>query len=149
MHRVSFWTPRASSWRLQMMPHWPASSRTEFKKLAVCFSLNNLELNTIKTVKMILDFRRNPSALPHSPWTALARHLLHRAVVHWQAIIKDESHSIMNTKLSSLSVNYSSIVLTVLICVLTAPPFESSWWRFTANHATGFTDEMRLNIACD
>ncbi len=26
-------------------------------------------------------------------------------------------------------------------------PFENSWWRFTANHGTGFTDEMRMHIA--
>ncbi len=26
---------------------------------------------------------------------------------------------------------------------------ESRWWRFTANHGTGFTDEMRMIIAFD
>ncbi len=41
--------------------------RQEVKELAVCCSLNNLELNTLKTVEMIIDFRRNPPALPHSP----------------------------------------------------------------------------------
>ncbi len=35
-----------------------------FKELAVWCSLNNLELNTLKTVEMIVDFRRNPPALP-------------------------------------------------------------------------------------
>ncbi len=46
--------------------------RQEIKELAVWCSLNNLELNTLKTVEMIVDFRRNPPALPHSPsWTAL------------------------------------------------------------------------------
>ncbi len=45
--------------------------RQEVKELAVWCSLNNLELNTLKTVEMIVDFRRNPPALPHSPsWTA-------------------------------------------------------------------------------
>ncbi len=38
--------------------------RQEVKELAVWCSLNNLELNTLKTVEMILDFRRNPPALP-------------------------------------------------------------------------------------
>ncbi len=38
--------------------------RQEVKELAVWCSLNNLELNTLKTVKMIVDFRRNPPALP-------------------------------------------------------------------------------------
>ncbi len=38
--------------------------RQEVKKLAVWCSLNNLELNTLKTVEMIVDFRRNPPALP-------------------------------------------------------------------------------------
>ncbi len=41
--------------------------RQEVKELAVWCSLNNLELNTLKTVEMIVDFRRNPPALPHSP----------------------------------------------------------------------------------
>ncbi len=46
--------------------------RQEVKELAVWCGLNNLELNTLKTVEMIVDFRRNPPALPHSPsWTAL------------------------------------------------------------------------------
>ncbi len=38
--------------------------RQEVKGLAVWCSLNNLELNTLKTVEMIVDFRRNPPALP-------------------------------------------------------------------------------------
>ncbi len=46
--------------------------RHEVKELAVWCSLNNLELNTLKTVEIIVDFRRNPPAPPHSPsWTAL------------------------------------------------------------------------------
>ncbi len=38
--------------------------RQEVKELAVWCSLRNLELNTLKTVEMIVDFRRNPPALP-------------------------------------------------------------------------------------
>ncbi len=38
--------------------------RQEVKELADWCSLNNLELNTLKTVEMIVDFRRNPPALP-------------------------------------------------------------------------------------
>ncbi|KAL0186387.1 hypothetical protein M9458_018057, partial [Cirrhinus mrigala] len=38
--------------------------RQEVKELAVWCSHNNLELNTFKTVEMIVDFRRNPPALP-------------------------------------------------------------------------------------
>uniref|UniRef100_A0A673LUN5 Reverse transcriptase domain-containing protein n=1 Tax=Sinocyclocheilus rhinocerous TaxID=307959 RepID=A0A673LUN5_9TELE len=38
--------------------------RQEVEQLAVWCSLNNLELNTLKTVEMIMDFRRNPPALP-------------------------------------------------------------------------------------
>ncbi len=34
--------------------------RHEVKELAVWCNLNNLELNTLKTVEMIVDFRRNP-----------------------------------------------------------------------------------------
>ncbi len=38
--------------------------RQEVKELAVWCSLNNLELKMLKTVEMIVDFRRNPPALP-------------------------------------------------------------------------------------
>ncbi len=38
--------------------------RQELKELAVWCSLNNLELNMLKTVELIVDFRRNPPALP-------------------------------------------------------------------------------------
>ncbi len=38
--------------------------RQEVEQLAVWCSLNNLELNTLKTVEMIVDFRRNPPDLP-------------------------------------------------------------------------------------
>ncbi|KAL0181742.1 hypothetical protein M9458_024148, partial [Cirrhinus mrigala] len=38
--------------------------RQEVEQLAVWCSLNNLELNTLKTVEMVIDFRRNPPALP-------------------------------------------------------------------------------------
>ncbi|KAL0152343.1 hypothetical protein M9458_052066 [Cirrhinus mrigala] len=38
--------------------------RQEVKELAVWCSHNNLELNTLKTVEMTVDFRRNPPALP-------------------------------------------------------------------------------------
>ncbi len=37
--------------------------RQEVQELAVWCSLNNLKLNTLKTVEMIVDFRRNPPAL--------------------------------------------------------------------------------------
>ncbi len=46
--------------------------RQEVKELALWCSHNNLELNTLKTVEMIVDFRRNPPAPPPPPsWTAL------------------------------------------------------------------------------
>ncbi|KAK3568489.1 hypothetical protein QTP86_008542 [Hemibagrus guttatus] len=38
--------------------------RQEVEQLAAWCSLNNLELNTLKTVEMIVDFRRNTPALP-------------------------------------------------------------------------------------
>ncbi|KAK3564663.1 hypothetical protein QTP86_024528, partial [Hemibagrus guttatus] len=38
--------------------------RQDVEQLAAWCSLNNLELNTLKTVEMILDFRRNTPALP-------------------------------------------------------------------------------------
>ncbi len=53
---------------------YKSAYRQEVKKLTVWCSLNNLELNTLKTVKMIVDLRRTPPPplSPHSPsWTAL------------------------------------------------------------------------------
>ncbi len=44
-----------------------SSYRQEVEQLTVWCSLNNLELNTLKTVEMIVDFRRNPPALPPQP----------------------------------------------------------------------------------
>ncbi len=41
-----------------------SACRQEVEQLAVWCSLNNLELNTLKTVEMKVDFRRNPPALP-------------------------------------------------------------------------------------
>ncbi len=41
--------------------------RQEVKELAVWCGLNNMKLNMLKIVEMIVDFRRNPLALPHSP----------------------------------------------------------------------------------
>ncbi|KAK3525532.1 hypothetical protein QTP86_033961 [Hemibagrus guttatus] len=41
--------------------------KQEIELLAAWCSLNNLELNMLKTVEMIVDFRRNTPALPHSP----------------------------------------------------------------------------------
>ncbi|KAK3566624.1 hypothetical protein QTP86_001658 [Hemibagrus guttatus] len=38
--------------------------RQEFEQLTVWCSLNNLVLNILKTVEMIVDFRRNTPALP-------------------------------------------------------------------------------------
>ncbi len=43
--------------------------RQEVEQLAVWCSHNNLELNTLKTVEMLVDFRRNPPAL--SPLTIM------------------------------------------------------------------------------
>ncbi len=43
--------------------------RQEVEQLAFWCSLNNLELNTLKTMEMIVDFRKNPPAL--SPLTIM------------------------------------------------------------------------------
>ncbi len=46
--------------------------RQEVKELALWYSLNNLELNTLKTVEMIMDFRRNlPATIMNSTVTAV------------------------------------------------------------------------------
>ncbi len=52
--------------------------RQEVEQLAVWCSLNKLKLNTLKTVEIIVNFRRNPLQSPHSPsWTALWLKLSH------------------------------------------------------------------------
>ncbi len=43
----------------------------------------------------------------------------------------------------------AQLVSDLRLCVLNAAPYENSWWRFTANHRTVFTDEMRMTIACN
>ncbi len=50
-------------------------------------------------------------------------------------IIECDSSAILNAILN---------ISELRLCVLTATPFENRWWRFTANHRTGFTDEMRM-----
>ncbi|KAK3574414.1 hypothetical protein QTP86_006579 [Hemibagrus guttatus] len=44
--------------------HDESAYRQEIEQLAAWCSCNNLELNTLKTVEMIVDFRRNTAALP-------------------------------------------------------------------------------------
>ncbi len=41
-----------------------STCRQEVQQLALWCNLNNLELNTLKTVEIMVDFRRNPPALP-------------------------------------------------------------------------------------
>ncbi len=41
-----------------------SANRQEVKELAIWCSLNNLELNTLKTLEMIVDFRRTPPPPP-------------------------------------------------------------------------------------
>ncbi len=65
-------TPLSSSWSLRTTLQSSPSSqdrdesayRQEVEQLAVWCGHNNLELNTLKTVEMIVDFRKNPPALP-------------------------------------------------------------------------------------
>ncbi len=51
-----------------------SASRQEVKELAVWCSHNNLELNTLKTVEMRVDFRRNPPALSPVSTHRLGQH---------------------------------------------------------------------------
>ncbi len=61
-----------SSWSLQIdttvhrliKDRDESAYRQEVEQLAIWCSHNNLELNTLKTVEMIVDFRRNPPAFP-------------------------------------------------------------------------------------
>ncbi len=75
-------TPLSSSWSLPttlitliglILDGDESPYRQEVKELAVWCSLNNLELNTLKTVEMFVDFRRNPHTLSPrlSSWIAL------------------------------------------------------------------------------
>ncbi|KAJ8342756.1 hypothetical protein SKAU_G00326840 [Synaphobranchus kaupii] len=42
--------------------------RWEIEQLLSCCGQNNLELNALKTVEMVVDFRKNPAFPPPSPW---------------------------------------------------------------------------------
>ncbi len=57
--------------------------RQEVKELAVWCSLNNLELNTLKTVEMIVDFRRNPPALLKQFYSAIIESILCTSITVW------------------------------------------------------------------
>ncbi len=76
----------------------------------------------------------------------MERKLIHRAVVHWQA-----THSCSNHRWIAFDNerDIASLVSNLWLCVLNAASSESRWWRFTANHRTGFTDEMHKTIACN
>ncbi len=59
--------PEVCRWHHTDRPHSgrdESAYRQEVKELAVWCSLNNLELNMLKTVEMIMDFRRNPPCSP-------------------------------------------------------------------------------------
>ncbi len=62
--------------------------------------------------------------------------------IHFWLGLHDILHAIV------LRISSVKTVLWLAVCVLNAAPFENSWWRFTANHRTVFTDEMRMTIAC-
>ncbi len=43
----------------------------------------------------------------------------------------------------------AELVRELRLCVLNAAPFENNWSKFTANHRTVFTEEIRMTIACN
>ncbi len=54
------------------------------------------------------------------------------------------------TRAARLIADESPMILNVILCsLLNAAPSESTWWRFTTNNRTGFTDEMCMTIVCD
>ncbi len=63
------------------------------------------------------------------------QHLIHRTVVA----------TLFAHRIADCGIAY--LVSDLRLCVLNAAPSENSWWRFTANHRTVFTDEMRMTIA--
>ncbi len=70
---------------------------------------------------------------------------LHQLFSHGVAF-NTQNHSSLTSYAISRSLSHSiHLRLWARICVA---PFENSWWRFTANHRTVFTDEMRMTIAC-
>ncbi len=91
--------------------------KQEVKELAVWCSLNNLELNTLKTVEMIVDFRRNhpPTPPPCSPPT------------HHESIVKKAQQRLcflrqlrkFNLPQELLNQFYSAIIESVLCTSIT------------------------------
>ncbi len=67
-----------------------------------------------------------------------------RAVVHWPA----RQYHVQYRRWIAFDYEHDISWLVSELCVLTAAPFESRWWRFSANHRTSFTDEMRMRIIC-
>ncbi len=79
-----------------------SSYRQEVKELAVCCSLTNLELNTLKTVDMIVDFRRNALLSPHSP----SRTALWLQWSHWNSNSQIQERTLQHLKIwNQLPVN--------------------------------------------
>ncbi len=61
----------------------------------------------------------------------MERHLIHRAVDHWQAT----QYRIHYRSWIAFDMNcdIASLVSDLRLCVLNAAPFENRWWRLTAN----------------
>ncbi|KAK3564991.1 hypothetical protein QTP86_032444, partial [Hemibagrus guttatus] len=73
--------------------------RQEVEQLAAWCSLNNLELNTLKTVEMIVDFRRNTPALP--PLTIMNSTVKNSGVIQVMSLRSDQREDGESTSGSS------------------------------------------------
>ncbi len=138
-------TPLSSSWSLQMTPHSSSPSRTVMslprdRRLRSWCSLKNLKLNTLKTVEMIVEFKRNPPALPqltimNSTITTVESFILQGTTIsqelkwhtHFESIVKKAQQRLdflrplrkFNLSQELLKQFYSAIIESVLCTSIT------------------------------
>ncbi len=112
-----------------------STCRQEVEQLAVWCNLNNLELNTLKTVEIMVDFRRNPLHSPHSPsQTAL-----------W--LQQSHSYSWVPTSLRTWS---GTITLTLLWKRPSRGCISSASWRSSTCHRSCWNSSTlpSLSLSC-
>ncbi len=129
--------------------------RQEFKELAVWSSLINLELNTLKTVEMIMAFRRTPPpALPPLTIMNSTVTVVESFRFLGTSISQDLKWDNHNLPQELLKKFYSAIIESILCTAITvwfSSATKSDLRRLrrvvrTANQGTGFTVEMRMLI---
>ncbi len=64
---------------------------------------------------------------------------------HFMRFLWSDSYPILKRPGVNSPQNTFEMDINLMLCVLTAAPFENRWWRFTTNQGSGFTDEMHIS----